>query len=144
MMKTASRLSVDFNNIQNMPQELCEYWLGMNAQQFEELLACVSSLEQETRNSRLALCIYLTKLLTGDSNEKLASLFGMPRSTLEKQMNLARNCLNQDFVPNNLGFDHISVEEVAARNKVIPEGLFGNPIIPDDIKPAIQSSPKQQ
>ncbi|KAH9636739.1 hypothetical protein HF086_007637 [Spodoptera exigua] len=42
-----------------------------------------------------------------------------------------------DFVPLHLGFNHLTVQDVASRNKIIPEGLFGNPDLPPDVKPAI-------
>ncbi|CAH0717099.1 unnamed protein product, partial [Brenthis ino] len=61
----------------------------------------------------------------------------MPRSTLERNMNKARNCMSQQMVPLHLGFNHMTVEEVAARNKTIPEGLFGNPNPSSEMRPAI-------
>lgn len=52
-------------------------------------------------------------------------------------MNKARNCFLEDFVPLCLGFGSTTVVDVAARNRIIPEGLFGNPDLPRDVKPAI-------
>ncbi|KAL0860541.1 hypothetical protein ABMA27_009912 [Loxostege sticticalis] len=52
-------------------------------------------------------------------------------------MDKARECLMNQFVPQYLGFNHMSVQEVAARNKIIPEGLFGNPELAPEAKPAI-------
>lgn len=40
-------------------------------------------------------------------------------------MNEARTILNDDFVPRNLGINHISRTEIAQRNLLIPNGLFG-------------------
>ncbi|RVE55314.1 hypothetical protein evm_000212 [Chilo suppressalis] len=137
IMQRAVSHCFDFENISAMAPFLCHYWLGMNAEQFDELLACVPSLLQSVKNPRLALCIYIVKLRTGDSNERLSSLFQMSRRTLERKMNIARSCLVEDFVSRHLGFGHVNVEQVASRNKIIPEGLFGNPILPNDIKPAI-------
>lgn len=39
--------------------------------------------------------------------------------------------------PLYLGLNHMTVAEVASRNTIIPEGLFGNPNLPSEIKPAI-------
>lgn len=51
-------------------------------------------------------------------------------------MNTARELLNQDFVPRNLGLNHISRAEIAQRNFMIPNGLYGgqdrSPIIIED------------
>lgn len=131
----AAAYRLEFGNVSLMSPHLCRYWLGMNAEQFEELLACVPSLSQNVENPSLALCIYIVKLRTGDSNERLSSLFQLSRSTLERKMKIARNCLIEDFESGNLGF-HL-IEQVANRNTIIPEGLFGNPMLPNDIKQEI-------
>ncbi|CAH2101353.1 unnamed protein product [Euphydryas editha] len=120
-----------------MPPHLCNYWLGMNSDQFYDLLNSIPNLVEHIPNATTALCVYLIKLRTDDSNDRLATLFNISRSSLERLMTKVRNCLINDFVPNYLGFDHIRVEEVASRNTIIPEGLFGNPILPPDSKPAI-------
>lgn len=61
----------------------------------------------------------------------------MTRRTLECHMNNARYCLLQTFVPTHLGLSHRNKAEVASRNKIIPEGLFGNSEMPAESKPAI-------
>ncbi|XP_072946923.1 uncharacterized protein [Epargyreus clarus] len=137
MMQRANSHTLDFSNISTMPTHLCNYWLGMNSGQFHELLNCVPNLAEEVPNAIIALCIYLVKLRTGDSNERLATLFKKPRSTLERLMTNVRNCLVNNFVPLYLGFNHMTVEDVAFRNRIIPEGIFGNPEMPPHIKPAI-------
>ncbi|KAI5651563.1 DDE superfamily endonuclease domain-containing protein [Phthorimaea operculella] len=119
-----------------MPAHLCHYWLGINSDQFYDLLNSIPNLA--VPNKTIALCIYLVKVRTGDSNERLATLFNMARSTLERWMTTkVRNCFKNDFVPLHLGFNHIRVENVASRNRIIPEGFFGNPDLPPDNKPAI-------
>ncbi|XP_045457322.1 uncharacterized protein LOC123667471 [Melitaea cinxia] len=137
MMERINLRTLDFNNINMMPPNLCQYWLGVTAAQFHELLAEMPSLHNEVPSASVALSIYLAKLRTGDSNERLSSLFEMPRSTLERNMNKARNCMSQQMVPLHLGLNHMTVEEVAARNKTIPEGLFGNPNPSSEMRPAI-------
>lgn len=79
----------------------------------------------------------LVKLRTSESNERLSILFQLPRSTLERYMSKARNCLGNTFVPLYLGLGHMSIQDVAAKNKIIPDGLFGNPDMPVSTKPAI-------
>ncbi|KAL4718622.1 hypothetical protein ACJJTC_009942, partial [Scirpophaga incertulas] len=78
-LEKAAEYHLDFNNISTMAPSLCHYWLGMSYEQFDELLACVPSLSQSVKNYHLALCIYIVKLRTGDSNERLSSLFRIPR-----------------------------------------------------------------
>ncbi|RVE45293.1 hypothetical protein evm_010065 [Chilo suppressalis] len=137
MMERIKLKTLDFNDINMMPPNLCHYWLGLTAAQFHELLLEMPSLQNEVPSASVALSIYLVKLRTGDSNERLSSLFEMPRSTLERNMNKARNCMSQEMVPLHLGLNHMTVQEVAARNKIIPEGLFGNPNSAPNVRPAI-------
>lgn len=49
------------------------------------------------------------------------------RSTLSRFVAKAREVMMECFVPAHSGLQHISREEVAARNLYIPESLFGNP-----------------
>ncbi|CAK1592551.1 unnamed protein product [Parnassius mnemosyne] len=137
MMQRAAYYHIDFSNILIMPAYLCQFWLGMNSDQFYDLLNCIPSLAGQVPNATIALSIYLVKLRTGDSNERLATLFNKSRVTLERLMNKARECLINEFVPLYLGFNHLTVEDVASRNRIIPEGLFGNPDLPPNSKPAI-------
>ncbi|XP_028165896.1 uncharacterized protein LOC114356746 [Ostrinia furnacalis] len=137
MMQRAANYQFDFSNVRMMAPHLCHYWLGMSPDQFYELLNCIPNLSQQVPNAAIALSVYLVKLRTGDSNERLVTLFNKPRSTLERWMTKTRNSLINDFVPFQLGFNHMSIQDVASRNKIIPEGLFSNPDLPADVKPAI-------
>lgn len=132
-----TRRQYDFSNIREMNPHLCHYWLGINAEQFYQLLSHVPQLALETPCPSVALSIILVKLRTGDSNERLSTTLRLPRSTLKRYMSKARHCLVNTFVPLYLGLGHMSIQDVAARNKIIPEGLFGNPDMPASTKPAI-------
>ncbi|XP_022834004.1 uncharacterized protein LOC111361820 [Spodoptera litura] len=137
MLQRAAKYHIDFSNIATMPAYLCHYWLGMTSNQFHDLLNSIPSLSDSVPNATIALSMYLVKLRTGDSNERLATLFEKSRTTLERWMNAARECLTRQFVPMHLGFNHLTIEDVASRNRIIPEGLFGNPDLPPNTKPAI-------
>lgn len=136
-LEKAAERNMDFSNINSMDHHLCHYWLGLNAEQFNELLNCIPMLYDHFPNPSVALSIFLVKLRTGDSNERLSTLFKMPRSTLERKMNIVRNCLNVQFVPRYLGINHMSIQNVASRNRTIPEGFFGDASMASNIKPAI-------
>lgn len=71
----------------------------------------IPRLYEEVPDASIALSIYLTKLRTGVSNERLTGLFNMPRSTLERYMNKARNILTEQLVPIYLGLSHLTVRE---------------------------------
>lgn len=116
--------SIDFENIDMMDDHLVHFWFGVSKEQFRTLLAEIPRLSQMHRGST-ALAALLLKLRNGDSNERIASLFQIPRSTLENLMSKARELLQQDFVPRHLGLRHITRAEIANRNLLIPNGLFG-------------------
>lgn len=63
---------------------------------------------------------YLMKLRTGDSDDRIATLLGISRSTLTKYVMKARSMMEEHFVPAHLGLQHISREEVAQRNLYVP------------------------
>ncbi|XP_045781841.1 uncharacterized protein LOC123878594 [Maniola jurtina] len=137
LMQRSAERKIDFTDITNLDAKMCHFWLGFTIEQLQELLLMLPSLSQQVPSACLALSIYLAKIRTGDSNERLSEFFNIPRSTLERYMNKVRNCLSQEFVPLCLGFGCTTVVNVAARNKIIPEGLFGNSELPGDVKPAI-------
>ncbi|XP_045778715.1 uncharacterized protein LOC123876478 [Maniola jurtina] len=95
MLEKISLNKIDFSNIHSIPPNLCHYWLGLNATQFYKLLNSISRLYEQVPDASVALSIYLIKLRTGDSNERLAGLFDMPRSTLERNMNKARDVVTE-------------------------------------------------
>lgn len=47
-------------------------------------------------------------------------------SFLESYMDMAREILVQEYVPQHLGFNNISRKEIIARNSYLADHLFGN------------------
>ncbi|CAH2088967.1 unnamed protein product [Euphydryas editha] len=123
LLKDNMQNHIDFENIQSMPEHIIHYYLGLTKAQYQQILSEVPRLSNKHRGS-FALAAYLMKLRTGDSDERMSALLQVPRSTLERLMNMAQ-ILNQDFVPRNLGINHISRAEIAQRNLTIPNGLYG-------------------
>lgn len=78
----------------------------------------------------------LVKLRTGDSNARLANIFKCGETTFHRWLQIGRDALLNDFVPLNLGFDHITREDVAERNLLIRTNLFGNPLSPEEERKA--------
>ncbi|KAJ8737558.1 hypothetical protein PYW08_000153 [Mythimna loreyi] len=116
--------SIDFEDVQNMDDYLVHYWFGMSKEDFRNILLETPRLANMHRGST-ALAAFLMKLRNGDSGDRISSLFQVPRSTLEGLMARARELLHQDFVPRHLGIGHITRDEIAQRNLLIPNGLFG-------------------
>lgn len=94
--------------------------------QFTELLEALPNLVIHKRKTILAAV--LVKLRTGDSKARLAKIFRCGETTFQRYLIVGRNALLGDFVPLNLGFDHITREDVAQRNLLLPNNLFGNPV----------------
>ncbi|KOB67881.1 Uncharacterized protein OBRU01_19118, partial [Operophtera brumata] len=86
-------------------------WTSITRQQFSSLLENVSSLNNR-RNKKTILAAVLTKMRTGDSNARLASIFKTSESTFQRMLNEGREALLVDYVPSRLGYDHMSREEV--------------------------------
>lgn len=132
----SEKINFDFEDIQNMPEHLVHYWLGITKDQHQEILNDTQNLQQMHRGS-FALTALLYKLRTGDSGDRLSSLFQTPRRTIEKLMDEAREILVRDYVPQHLGLQHISREDVVAKNSRIANGIFGNPELPIEERNAI-------
>lgn len=73
-------------------------WTGRTYDEFEAILEQTPSLSETCNQPKTALGIYLTKLRTGDSDERLATLFNISRRKLERSVPLVRECLSNDYV----------------------------------------------
>jgi hypothetical protein len=89
---------------------------GLYREQFDELCSIIpTSVIYNTvlRSARQAIACLLTKLRLGLSHETLAILFSLPNpKAVTRVLESARLALMRYFVPNNLGFQHISRDEV--------------------------------
>lgn len=105
---------IDFSTDSELADEDYVSLTGLNIEQFDDLCSNVSSLrDTSVRSKRTALAIFLTKLRTGLSNRILKVLFGVNcRFSIQRAVNSARSALMTDFVPNNIGFDHITRDDV--------------------------------
>lgn len=83
------------------------------------------SLRARTDRPATILGIYLTKIRTGEPDRRLATKFSISKSTLERKLAIARQCLTNNFVPRHLGINHMSREELVSRNLSIPVHVFG-------------------
>lgn len=85
-------------NIQNYPDHQVLYFLGFTKRQHQQILDETPNLKNMHRGS-FALTALLCKLRTGDSGDRLACLFQVPRRTLETLMSVARNIILWDYEP---------------------------------------------
>ncbi|KAF9806448.1 hypothetical protein SFRURICE_001243 [Spodoptera frugiperda] len=82
---------MDFENIQTMDPKILHHRVGITHNAFEQVIRETPSLQQEVTDPNTAIAIFLMKLRTGESNERLSVLFRMSRRTLERKMNTVRN-----------------------------------------------------
>lgn len=93
--------------------------------QFNEILRETPTLGEGNNRPRTILGVYLSKLRSVESNERLSTLFNMSRRTLQRKLSIARESL-MTFVDLHLGFNHISRNRILERNLFIPKSIFGN------------------
>ena len=102
---------------------------GLTKQNFDDLCSHVkqgSIRETKLRSVRTCIGMLLMKLKTGMSNNILATLFGISKTAIRRAVNSARVALSHDFVPFNVGFQHISRQEVIDKHtRPIAQTLFG-------------------
>lgn len=95
-------------------------------EQFNTVLKETPTLTHVVNRSRTIIGVYVSKLRTGESNERLATLFNMSCRTLERKLVLAREHLTTDFVTRHLGMDNISRQNILERNLFLPKMIYGN------------------
>lgn len=113
-------------NVDDLSDEELIFWTGRNRASFNDLWSQIPSLHRNSNTLRNDLAIYLCKIRTGEPNNRIASLFNMSQRTVGRKINTVRQCLTADFVTLHLGLDHITRDEVIARNRAIPNVFFGN------------------
>ncbi|KOB71318.1 Vacuolar protein sorting-associated protein 13C [Operophtera brumata] len=126
LLKQPRNNKLDFENLTEQHASELHYWTGRTIDEFERILQETPSLTQCCRNARRALGIYLSKIRSGESDQRLGTFFHMSRQNIERLTTLARRCLENNFVPLHLGFDHINRQQVIERNLVVPDALFSN------------------
>ncbi|XP_045766375.1 uncharacterized protein LOC123868072 isoform X1 [Maniola jurtina] len=113
-------------NVDDVSDDELSFWTGRNRATFNDLLSQIPSLNRSSSTPRNDLAIYLCKIRSGEPNNRIASLFNITERTIGRKIHKVRQCLITDFVPLHLGLDHITRDEVIARNRVLPNVLFGN------------------
>lgn len=135
MYKTAleQRSFLDFENVDEISEYEFRFWTGLNREKFMTLLSQVPTLHQQSDTPRRDLAIYLSKLRTGEPNDRLATAFNVSRRSIDRKIHSVRHCLLEDFVPLHIGLDHITREQVIEHNRLIPKYYFGNEVTPKAI-----------
>ncbi|KAH0543225.1 hypothetical protein KQX54_000483 [Cotesia glomerata] len=119
---------VNFDYIDSMTDDDIHKWTSLTKEQFQDLLGRLKYLqEQEKRHLETALALYLGKLRTGESDERLTDIFAVgSRRTSERLMSKTRTALYLDCVPVYIGFDNSDRERILERSTVTARKLFFN------------------
>jgi hypothetical protein len=107
---------LDFDNAQSLTDDEYKIFTSLSKSQFDDLISQIfkSDIRNSTNRSiRTAIAILLCKLRLGLSNSMLAILFQLPdKKAISRALDSARGALMSDFVPHNLGFNHITRQEI--------------------------------
>ena len=125
-LKDSSHLNFDMPHL--MSDEDYISLTGLSKESSADLCSlCRSTRLKNTtvRTSRTCLAILLMKLRLELSNKILSLLFGLKETQIQRSIHAARTSLMQEFVPQNLGFQHTTHEEfVEKHTTAISKELF--------------------
>lgn len=105
-----NRVDVDSSNMQDEDYELL---FGVNKTNFDDLFASIKENLRWTihRSPRNALAIFLIKLRLDLSQRMIGYLFGLPQPKVSTTIKRVAKLLDENFVPLNLGYKHLSRDE---------------------------------
>ncbi|CAG5044722.1 unnamed protein product [Parnassius apollo] len=87
---------LDFNNMSSIDEGLFKFWTGITKDNFINILNVISP-ALTCKNQKIALGIYLVKARTGDSHERIASLFHLTKSSITRLLRVAKEALLRYF-----------------------------------------------
>lgn len=128
---------LDFENVETIDDATFNYYIGFNKTVFLNILQNTPSMQQIKQPQR-ALAMVLSKLHTGDSNDRLSSLFRLSPPHFGRIMKKVRTHLINEFVPLHLGLSRNREtdefrEELRQKILTIPNFLYGSPEEPNRV-----------
>ena len=110
--KTITRPPIDFDNPSRLTTYDYRILMGLSLKQFDDLCGSIPNFSLHNtinRSSRMTIGTLLMKLRFGLRHESLAVLLGLyDCKTVSNVLQSARVALMKDFLPQRLGFEHIS------------------------------------
>lgn len=119
---------IDFDDQNALSDQEYVNLTGINKVSFDDLLSAVDGnvKNTSTHSVRTSLGIFFLKMRCGLSNEMLSTLLNVSKSSIRRAISVVRRTLMETFVPNNVGFQHISREDVINKHtRPLAESLFG-------------------
>ena len=102
---------------------------GLSLSAFDEVCSIIKDSVKNTpvRSQRCSVAIFFCKMRSGLSNKFLATLFNVSKSSIRRALSTVRKALMATFVPDNLGFDHISRSSVITdHTRPLAQSLLGD------------------
>ena len=110
------RKGLDFDNTLSLSDDDYKIFTSLSKDEFDDLVSQISRTDIRDSTNRSicpAIAILLCNLWLGLSNRVLTSLFQLPdKLTISRVIKSATGALMNTFVPQNLGFNHISRREI--------------------------------
>ena len=119
---------IDFDDEENFSEQQYVSLTGLSKVSFDDIFSHVNGRVKNTsvRSPRNSLGIFLMKMKTGLSNGILSSIFNVSKASIRRAVTTVRRALMEEFVPQNIGFSHITREDVISRHtRPLAESLFG-------------------
>ena len=120
---------IDFDSETALTSEDYRNLTGISKDDFNILYTYIKDHVRNTpaRSIRTSLGIFLFKLKAGIANKVMATIFNISCSSLRRAISSIRNALMQSFVPENVGFQHISRDDVIKYHTTpLAKTLFGD------------------
>ena len=112
-LKSSSK-RMSFDSLDSYSDEDLLNMTGLSKEQFMDLYQYIQPHIRNTpaRTSLTTLGLFLFKMKSGLSNKFLSTLFGISKASVRRAIHSVRQVLMLKFVPSNLGFSHVSREDV--------------------------------
>ena len=128
LLESSSR-RLTFDNLDIFTNEYLVNLTGITKEQFLDLHSQIENeiRNTQTRSTETTLGIFLFKLKSGVSNKLLSTLFNISKSSIRRAIITTRKALMVRFVPQNLGFSHITRDEVITMHtRKLAQNLLAN------------------
>lgn len=122
-------IRLDFDDSKSLSDSDYMSLIGLSKDNFKNMCDSTGHLIKNTsaRSPRTSMAIFLCKLKSGMSNKFLATLFHISISSICRAISTARKATMARFVPDNLGFNHVTREEVKREHtRPLAQTLFGS------------------
>ena len=120
---------LDFDDSHSLTDTDYKSLLGLNKDNFQTVCDSVKDHVKETpsRSLQKSVAMFLCKLKTGLSNQILSTIFHTSKSSIRRATAAVRKAMLVEFVPQNLGFEHVTRQEViSCHTRQLAQTLFSD------------------